>query len=307
MTELPLPFLTTIVRTFKEDGRVWLRGLPGLLAACERRWSLTLGEPFPNLSYHYVAPAMRADGSEVVLKAGVPNREIVAQAAALACYDGRGAVRLIEADIELGVLILERVRPGAMLSALDDDEAATAIAASVMRQLWVPPPPDGPFKRVRDWAADLGTLRLQFGGGTGPLPRGLYERAERLFAELEASAPPPVVLHGDLHHFNILDGGGLDGGERGWLAIDPKGVIGDPCFDVGALLHNPRPQLLARPDPGRILARRVDQLAEALGFDRARVRDWGVASAVLSACWSAEDGGDDWHFAMRCAELLAGG
>ena len=76
---------------------------------------------------------------------------------------------------------------------------------------------------------------------------------------------PPVVLHGDLHHFNIL------AAERQpWLAIDPKGVVGEPVYETGALLRNPWPDLLSLPDPGRILARRVDQLAEELGFDRAR-------------------------------------
>ncbi len=301
MAELPPLLQSTVLRTFREDGPGWLRGVPQLLAACERRWSLTLGEPFPNIAYNYVAPAVLANGTEVVLKAGVPNNEIPAQAAALAGYGGRGAVRLLAADVELGVLILERVRPGAMLSTLADDEAATAIAATVMRQIWFAPPPDGPFPTVHGWAAGLGRVRRQFGGGTGPLPSALYERAERLFVELAASAPPSMVLHGDLHHFNILDGG-----ERGWLAIDPKGVVGDPGFDVYALLCNPRPDLLTRAEPGRILVRRVDQLAEALGFERDRVRDWGVAGAVLSAAWSVEDGGD-WRFAMRCAELLAEG
>src|SRR6476620_1923845 len=130
MVELSPQFRATIVGTFKEDGWVWLDGLPRLLAECERRWSLALGEPFPNLSYHYVAPATLADGTEVVLKAGVPNAEIAAQAAALAGYGGRGAARLIAADAPLGVLILERVRPGTLLSTLADDGAATAIAAS---------------------------------------------------------------------------------------------------------------------------------------------------------------------------------
>ena len=85
----------------------------------------------------------------------------------------------------------------------------------------------------------------------------------------------------------------------------PKGLIGEPAYEVGALLHNPLPDLLAAPQPERILARRVDQLAEELGFDRARVRGWGLAQAVLAPWWSIEDTGQPWDAALICAELLA--
>jgi len=66
-----------------------------------------------------------------------------------------------------------------------------------------------------------------------------------------------------------------------------------------------KPQLLELPQPGRVLARRVDQLAEELGFDRARLRGWGVAQAVLSAWWSVEDFGKISDSTIACAELLA--
>ncbi len=110
----------------------------------------------------------------------------------------------------------------------------------------------------------------------------------------------PVLLHGDLHHDNIL------AAEREpWLAIDPKGIVGEPAYEVGALLRNPLPGLLARPEPGRVLARRIEQLAAELGFDRARIRGWALAQAVLSAWWSYEDHGDGWRETIACAELLA--
>jgi len=123
---------------------------------------------------------------------------------------------------------------------------------------------------------------------------------ERLVAELTASAPAPLLLHGDLHHDNIL------AAERQpWLAIDPKGLIGDPAYETGALLYNPHPLLLDAPDPGRILARRVDQLAEELSLDRARVRGWGLVRAVLSAWWSVGSSDQFREAVMTCAELLA--
>ena len=142
-------------------------------------------------------------------------------------------------------------------------------------------------------------MRRHFSGGTGPLPAPLVEQAEALFAELIASQAEPVLLHGDLHHFNILAAR-----RQPWLAIDPKGVVGEPAYETGALLRNPA-EMLAGPHPGRILARRVDQLCEELDLDRERVRGWGVAQAVLSAYWSWEDHGHVWDDALVFAELLA--
>jgi len=181
-----------------------------------------------------------------------------------------------------------------------DDEQATAIAASVMGQLWRPAPPDHSFPSTADWAEGLARMRVHFGGGVGPLPLALVERAESLFRDLLASSSDPVLLHGDLHHGNILSA------ERApWLAIDPKGLVGEPAYEVGAWLRNPLPGLLARPDPKRILARRVAIFANALGLDPARIYGWGTAQAVLSAWWMAEDHGGGWESMIACAELLA--
>lgn len=300
MSAVPRDFIRTTIGLYGDEGAEWLRRLPALIAQFERRWSVTVLPPFENLSFNYVAPAIRADGQALIFKAGVPNPELHTEIEALRLYNGRGCAQLLVADADQGVLLLERLDPGAMLATLNDDEQATSIAARVMRQLWRPPPPEHSFPTVGKWAAGLGRLRARFDGGTGPLPVALVERAEALFAELLSSMAEPVVLHGDLHHFNILSAE-----RQPWLAIDPKGVVGEPAYEVGALLRNPWPYLLDMPQPGRILARRVDQLAEELGFDRERLVGWGFAQAVLSACWSLEDGSDDWEYAINCARLLA--
>jgi streptomycin 6-kinase len=213
-------------------------------------------------------------------------------------------VQMLEADRERGAFVLERLTPGVSLVNMEDDERATAIAAEVMLELWRGPagalPDEHAFPNIADWIAGMQRMREHFGGTTGPFPRALVEEAESLFADLLASQAAPVLLHGDLHHDNILSA------ERApWLALDPKGVIGEPAYEVGALLRNWLPQLLERPDPGRVMARRVDQLAEALGIDRARIRGWGLAQAVLSAWWCIEDSGTGWEPTIACAELLA--
>ena len=90
----------------------------------------------------------------------------------------------------------------------------------------------------------------------------------------------------------------------GWLAIDPKGVVGEREYDTGALLRNPYPELLDLPHPARTLERRADQLAEALRLDRARIGAWAWVQAELAAAWAVEDGEDPAYW-LACAELLA--
>lgn len=280
---------------------LWQR-LPALLDHCAERWRLTVLSPFPNLSFNYVAPAVREDGSEAVLKIGMPHKELWTEIEALRVYDGRGSVRLLEADPEQGLLLLERLRPGTVLTTLADEEndaQATSFAAAVMRGLWRTAPLEHSFPHIHDWAAGMQRLRAHYHGGVGPLPIRLVEEAEILFAELLASAADPVVLHGDLHHDNILFAQ-----QRGWLAIDPKGIVGEPAYEVGALLRNLWPDRHTIHDPANLLARRIDQLSEELGIDRARIRGWAVAQGVLSAWWCLEDGDDCWKAAIALTELF---
>jgi len=110
----------------------------------------------------------------------------------------------------------------------------------------------------------------------------------------------PVLLHGDLHQENILAAR-----RQPWLAIDPKGLIGEPAYETGALLRNSLPDLLKMPQARRVLARRVDQLSEELGLDRERIRGWGIAQAVLSVWWGIEDEDKVYEDDLLCAELLA--
>jgi streptomycin 6-kinase len=94
----------------------------------------------------------------------------------------------------------------------------------------------------------------------------------------------PALLHGDLHHYNVLSDRA-----RGWCAIDPKGVVGELEYELGAALRNPidRPDLFAKLD---VVERRLEQFGLALGLDISRARGWCFSQAVLSAIWSLEDG-----------------
>ena len=302
MVFVPAEFARATVALHGDAGRLWLRGLPALIEECAERWSLRVGPPFPHLSYNYAAPAEGPGGERLVLKLGVPVRELHSEMAALRAFDGRGAARLFESDAARGALLLERLEPGTQLVPLreEDDAAATEAAASVMRKLWRAAPETHGFPTAADWGLGFARCRAHFGGTTGPFPRRLFDEAESLYAELLASSAAPVLLHGDLHHGNVLAAA-----REPWLAIDPKGLTGEPAYEVGALLRNPLPQLLKWPEPVRVTERRIAQLSDELGLERARVRGWGLAQAALSAWWSIEDEGEPGEFGFAAAEVLA--
>ena len=287
-----------IVDVHGDVGIAWLARLPALLADVAARWSLTVSPPFPELSYNYVAPVVGPGGAAWVLKAGVPHRELWDEIDALRLYDGRGIARLIDADRERGVLLLERLLPGASLRTVADD-AQASVVAEVVRALDGVVLPDGhPFRTIGHLARGFERLRAMF-GNTGPFPAERVARAEGLFRELAGETVGFRLIHGDLNPGNVLRATRAE-----WLAIDPKGYAGDPLWDVATFLNDP-PRGLIADDLRRLQARRVAQLAEALGVARRDILAWAEAHAVLSAWWSYEDHGAGWEPAVALAALYA--
>jgi streptomycin 6-kinase len=120
--------------------------------------------------------------------------------------------------------------------------------------------------------------------GDASLAPALLQRAKAEYAALCASQGRPCLLHGDLHHYNVIRDA-----NRGWLAIDPKGLVGELEYEVGASMRNPyeRPELLA--DPARI-ERHIRCFERELGLDADRTLRWAFAQAVLAASWELEEG-----------------
>jgi streptomycin 6-kinase len=127
---------------------------------------------------------------------------------------------------------------------------------------------------LSDWFAALQSAARTHGG--------VFARAWETAAVLLAAPREAVPLHGDLHHGNVLDGGA-----RGWIAIDPKHVIGERGFDFANLFCNPDERVALA--PGR-LARQAHVVAAAAGLERRRLLQWALAYSGLSAAWSLEDG-----------------
>ena len=288
----------SVERVHGEAGRQWLAALPALLNECRARWSLEAGEPFGNLSYNLVLPGRMTDGTEVVLKVGVPCRELVTEAAALSLFGGAGAVRLLAHDAPRGILLLERIAPGTPLHEAQGDEEATRTAAGLMRRLWRTPPARHSFPPLAVWFRAFGRLRERFDGGSGPLPARLVAHAESTFAELNATCEKNVILHGDLHHANILFSA-----ERGWVAIDPKGIYGDAGYEVGSFMLNRLPVGASDTAAANVLARRLSIFSDELEIRRERLARWAFCHAVLSALWDFEES-TEWGGTIRLARML---
>ncbi len=215
-------------------------------------WGVELGEPFPLARFSYVAPA----GDDVVLKVTPPwDDEADEEADALRQWDGDGAVPLLRHDRERRALLLGRAQPGDDLASLDED-AATAIAVSLGRRLWRPAT-GPPFRWIGDHVPRW-LQRPEDGPG-----RRLIPVARSLLAELDVGAA--TLVHGDFHHHNLLSSG------AGYVAIDPKPMLGEPEYDVASFLWNPISYRM-RLD---ITERRLAAFAAA-GLDEWRMRAWAV-------------------------------
>jgi streptomycin 6-kinase len=303
MIHIPDTLRKNILETFHEQGAAWLERLPDLIHEFAARWSLQLSGPFL-LSYSYCAPAVQAGGREVVLKLAVPGDEFTQHTLALQAFDGRGMVRVIEADFERGALLMERLLPGRMLvDEVRDDEEATRIAARVMRAIRIPVP-DGPtFPSMADWAGQFSGIRTHFQDRHCPLPARTIDRTERLFKELLDTEGTQHLLHGDLHHFNILSVS--EESELGWRAIDPFGVVGEREVEVGAFVKNPDLAIPFTTEVERKLLRRLDVFHEQLGLDLQRMAAWSSVYAAVSAWWTISTGADGWQVDAVLSDFFA--
>ncbi|AZN40019.1 aminoglycoside phosphotransferase family protein [Paenibacillus albus] len=277
----------------------WTQSLPELIAGCEEKFGIKLEEPFSNLSYNYIAHGTNEAGTPIVLKLAFLKAELAQEMRAMKAYAGRGAVQVLAWDEELGAAVLERAVPGTPLSATLDDHEATAIFCEVFGKLRRPFEGEAAhFQTIRRWFEGIVRYRSRYSGGAeGPLPEEWVVRAEEILEELIPTTTETVLLHGDLHHQNILRQG-----EDGWAVIDPKGIIGDVHFEPLQYLLNYEER---GGDKEAVLSRRVAIITERLGLDRRRLALWGIARGVLEACWTIEDGHENWQDGIAISERFA--
>ncbi len=232
-----------------------------------------------------------------MLKLGVPTNDLQNEFNALRYFGDSSMVRLLDAQPDCGALLMERVSPGASLVKIDEPTATITFCKTVERLRNV----QSPFitlPTTADWFARLSSFRNECQVGS-PISSALLDQAINVSSELLRTTTPQVVLHGDLHHYNILQNQNGDG-----VAIDPKGVVGDPVYETCAWLRNPYPYFVRQAEAREITRNRLSVISERLGYDRQRVIAWAFCQCVLSAVWSIDDNEPDWEYDVAGAELF---
>jgi streptomycin 6-kinase len=298
---IPAKLATTVVSWEGDRGRAWLAALPELVEAVAAEWDLEVGAPFePGGNISWVAPVRRrGDGVEAVLKLQHPHPESDPEAAALAAWDGAGAVRLLASAPAHHALLLERCTPGHAVADDPDPLLAARVGASIGARLHAARPPVGlpALAAVQAaWADELEPRLEQHPAAADP---GLARRALETMRSAGAPDAAPVLLHGDLNPTTVL------AAEREpWLAIDPKPMAGDPAFDGSRLVAQPDPRRTAA--PAATVDSRLTVVATGLGVDRVRLAAWCLAAAVeMGVSASAHGDGDRVGRCRAHARLLA--
>lgn len=250
----------------------------GRLERQAREWQVTLGDTFET-PISIIGYGERA-GQPVVLKVVKQAGDEWQAGEVLAAFEGRGVVRVYE--FTGGAMLLERLRPGDALADLatgGGDERATEILARVIGTM-SPREPAHPCPTVADWSRSFERYAAT---RDSRIPGALVADAHRVYQTLCVTQAGVRLLHGDLQHYNVL----FDA-DRGWVAIDPKGVIGEIEYEIGAILRNPGPaEQFGQPS---VIERRLKRFESALGLNVGRALAWSFAQAVLSAIWLIEDG-----------------
>lgn len=246
-----------------------------------QRWSIRQDGDRITTATSILVPGLR-DDEPVMLKLATVEEEARGNRL-MTWWDGRGAARVLAHSAD--AVLLERATGSRSLASMARaggaaDDAATRVMCEIVAHLHAvdDEPPTGLIPLQR-WFREL----FESGRHLSPFHARAAERA----SELVAAQREIVVLHGDLHHGNVLDFGmRTHSATDGWAVIDPKFLIGDRAFDFANILCNPDALVAER--PGR-LARQVDVIARGASIERQRLLGWTVAWCALSDSWFARD------------------
>jgi streptomycin 6-kinase len=277
LISVPERFAADTLTREGEAARPWLARLPGLVRELCVRWGLRVtGDPLHGY-LALVVPVLRGD-ARYALKVSWLDHETVNEAAALALWNGDGAVRLLDADGAAGALLLEWLDPRRRLAEADLS-VAVPTAGRLLRRLAVPVPaewPAPPVPGLRQWTLDLAAELPGRWRATGrPFPWRHLNAAVEVATALAPRAGG-LLANRDMHYQNVL------AGEREpWLVIDPKVMRGDAEFGLSPLLW----RRLSEAGGPAGLRRRFDALVDEAGLDAELARGWTLLRAVDYQLW----------------------
>lgn len=279
--QLKQSFISNIHDIYGPTGDTWLKELPQHLKELSDLWDFAFLNPMANLSYNFVGLVrMNATAKTAILKMAPKGGSLIPEMRWLNCID-KGVPQLYRHDENLTAYLMEHLQPGQSLKDLvrrGDDDGATKVICQTIRKLQLQHCTKNHFRHLSELAKALPIL-------DGKFDARLLSKAKSLFQDLTTDQTSDVVLHGDLHHDNILSCGSE------WKAIDPHGYVGDPAAEVGAMIRNADDCFPKGHSLSKMVERRLAILADELPFDPQRINYWAFCITVLSGAWSVEDHG----------------
>jgi len=277
MITIPAAFTRDTITREGEAGRKWLADLPRLVALLCDQWQLTIDGPTMHGYLGLAIPVQRADEA-CVLKVSWVDESTSTAAHALAAWNGQGAVRLLESELTLGAMLLERLDHRRCLNDVAITTALT-VAGRLLRQLAIPL--SGNFRTQETLVQEIVTnLPTRWERFNRPLPRALLDHAIAL-AQQHGRSSSNLLVNYDLHYENVLASR-----RAPWLAIDPKVVVGDPEFGIAQLLVNRLEEIEAQDG----LEHHFQVLTEAAELDADLARAWTLVRCVDYWLWGLSVG-----------------
>ena len=283
---LTVPFESSVIASYPTRSD-WDADAAGLVRTMLDRWHLTAGDAFIGGEAAAALRVTTRDGSNAVLKVGFPHFEATHEAMALEVWASTGlAPEVLRQDPWTWSLLLEEVMPGTSLFHADPHGAVDAGARLLGRLHATAPPPGLPtlagiieryFENARAARAGYEGMLAEIHGVD---VAALLDQGMDAAAELASTIDESALLHGDFNPGNVLAGP-----EGRWMAIDPKPMIGDRCFDLFPFAE----QLgEVRGAPERLAA-----AASLIDCDPARAARWAFARSAFTVSWLLIDGERD--------------
>jgi streptomycin 6-kinase len=268
-----------VITTFNEFAHQdfapnWLSSLPRVIEAVCAKWQIALEPIIGDTRITVVLFGTSPELGPVVIKSSPHAAGFVAQARAVEIGAGDNVPRLYDVDLEHCTMVMERIVPGTELRHVEpDDDVSTRIGAEALRTFW------RPVADAEGLVPQRRVMRPLFDWTPEPelIDTGLVAQAQQLAASLLQRSTQTCLVHGDFHHWNVLQ---RTSGE--WVIIDPIGIVGDPASDIARWMHNP-PEIAVREDFLDVAARRISIWADVTGIDADDLASWALVGNVLNA------------------------
>lgn len=277
---------------YGEYGKNWLLKLDQIIERLKKKWFLKDIMPIKNLTYNYVVKALNKKNVPIIVKICCDKKVFNDELKTLQFFDGKGAVKLYDYNSEYNALLLQQAIPGITLKSLYPNKLEFVMNAflSVNEKLHNRTISNkNNFNSVKSWLEAIDKNK------SNKIPDHLVKKAIQLKDHLLNTSQKEKLLHGDLHLENILQN------QNGWIAIDPKGIIGEKEFEIAAFDFIAKNELVNA--SSSLIIERIEKIADKADLSSKRIKDWTFVRLIMSAVWFIEDKGDPSN-AIRLAELL---